>query len=51
MMSPLHTCLCIWMDPHRNHGRKMGDTHGLATFVFIKKDDTWFVTAVENVVV
>lgn len=32
-------------------GSKKGDMDGLATFVFIKKDGTWLVTAVENVVV
>jgi len=32
-------------------GSKRGDMDGLATFVFIKKDNTWLVTAVENVVV
>jgi uncharacterized protein (TIGR02246 family) len=32
-------------------GSKRGDTDALATFVFIKKGDTWLVTAVENVVV
>lgn len=32
-------------------GSKKGDTDALATFVFIKRSDTWLVTAVENVVV
>jgi len=30
-------------------GSKIGDNDALATFVFIKKNSTWMITAVENV--
>jgi uncharacterized protein (TIGR02246 family) len=32
-------------------GAKAGDTDGLATFVFVKRNGTWLAEAVENVVV